>query len=318
MNLREKNMQRRRLILLILLIFAVTAVSTFAVYPALGQDATIPTRTPTPDPNQPTATAPPPATPTRDNGDGGGSSPNPTSPPPTTAPGTPGPTATAVVDTSGTGTPEAGIPANTTPGTATAVPTADFCGEPPTFQSSGVLDVYAGPGDDYPVVGTLGLREVRLIVGRAEFATWWQIQLDAETRGWVNDRSGRVSGFTANVPLVAPPALDGSTPTPGPLWEPTAAAVCTPTPTATATATTTPEPSATPEPDATATTAAIGADSEDQPATAVPGSEEPVPTAEPLETSSSSTPNFLPIIGVVLIVAAVFVALFLRRGATSA
>jgi hypothetical protein len=114
--------------------------------------------------------------------------------------------------------------------------------------------VRQGPGTNYAVVVQLVRGEVRPIVGRAGNAPWWVIEFPDETRGWVADVAVTVQGNTAVVPIIAPPALDGATPTPGAAWNPTPAANCpTATPatvTATATAVT---PTGTPSPTPTAT-----------------------------------------------------------------
>jgi hypothetical protein len=168
----------------------------------------------------------------------------------------------------------------------------------------------------------LGAKEVRPIVGRAAFATWWLIQLDSKyTQGWISDKAGTVQGYTGSVPIIIAPAINGVFPTPGPQWDPTPAPICTPTPTPTG--------------DTALVSGTIdngGAVAKAQNPDSGQGSSESAQTAEngnastetrsqfaaaarPLEVPSASTPtpNLLPIAGLVLVIAAVFVALFLRR-----
>ncbi len=205
---------------------------------------------------------------------------------------------------------------------ATAYPTAEPCGEPPTFTTLTTANVYAGPGSDYPVQETLAADDARPIVGRAVYATWWLIQLDGKYRqGWISDKAGTVQGYTGNLPLIEAPTINGALPTPGDEWNPTPDPICTPTPTPTTDGSvisgsvveygdsssdkvnTTGESSA---------DAGISADieaAEEQRAQAAEA-------ADPLELdvpSTTPTPNLLPIAGLVLIIAAIFVALFLRR-----
>jgi hypothetical protein len=196
---------------------------------------------------------------------------------------------------------------------ATAYPTAEPCGEPPTITTLTTANVYEGPGSDYPVSETLGANEVRPIVGRAAFATWWLIQLDGRfNQAWISDKAGTVQGFTGNVPVIEAPSINGALPTPGEEeWNPTPAPICTPTPTPTA--------------DGAVITGSLadGSGSSSDKVQAAAAIEEAVQertelaeAASPLELevpSTTPTPNLLPIAGLVLIVAAIFVSLFLRR-----
>ncbi len=223
---------------------------------ALAQDPTIPTRTPTPDPNAPTSVPPPPTSvpPTSDSG--GGSQPT-AVPTATNEPSTGNPPAAA------TATTEPGVTATTAPGvtpTATVgteaggevAPGGTFvvqeCGTQPYVAATRDVIVFTGPGIDYPVLSTLQRPEIRPIIGRAEFAPWWYIQLTPDLTGWVADSGVDEFGDTGGVPLVDIPALNGIEPTRGALWQPT------PIPFAACTATPTPTPS--PSPTATATAAA--------------------------------------------------------------
>jgi hypothetical protein len=336
-------MTRRQQIIILLLFFMLSSavLATAISGNVLGQ-MTIPTRTPTPDPDDPTD---PPPEPTDDNGDDnppGATDVPPTNPPPSSnatntpiPPGTPETTSTPLpgptVSSTPTASPVGGVVTTTAtelvsetstpfggvlaPGTtpvsfpvvATAFPTAQICGEPPTFTTLITSLVYSGPGNEYEFVETLAADETRPIVGRAIYESWWLIQLDGKfNQAWINDRTGIVQGNTANVPEVPAPAIDGTTPTPGVRWDPTPVYDCELTPTSTATG--------------SAGEAASGTTNEDgQDSIAQPDSERDqrsliAATAAPLDIPSSApTPNLLPIAGLVLIIAAVFVALFLRR-----
>lgn len=197
---------------------------------------------------------------------------------------------------------------------ATAYPTAEPCGEPPTFTTLTTANIYKGPGSDYPVHETLAADEVRPIVGRAAYATWWLIQLDGKyQQAWISDKAGTVQGFTGNVPIIEAPAINGTLPTPGNKeWDPTPAPICTPTPTPTSDAAVVSgsiidydQSSAS---EKVNTSSDINAAAEQR--------SEIAEAAEPLELevpSTTPTPNLLPIAGLVLVIAAIFVALFLRR-----
>jgi hypothetical protein len=137
------------------------------------------------------------------------------------------------------------------------------------------VNVRLGPGLDYEPIDSLVFLEVRPIIGRAEFATWWLIQLPNNITGWVADQAVQVQGYTGQIPIVVPPALEGATPTPGPLWEPTPNPVCTPLPTATATVVIV---------EAQPTTLSV---SNNTPTEAPP---QPSPTAEPVQAPPSDTP----------------------------
>jgi hypothetical protein len=347
----DKIMNGRRLILALVffsLLFSVVFV--LAKPDNVRGQMTIPTRTPVPDNSPPTDTPP------DDNGGGDGQE-SPTNTPaaqntvaPPTASATSSP-ATATTGATITQTPTAGSTATasstgavsspasgplieapalgstpvTFPAVATAFPTAGPCGEPPTFTSLTTANVYLGPGNDYPASDTLGAKEVRPIVGRAAYATWWLIQLDGKfAQAWVSDKAGTVDGYTGNVPIIIAPAINGAFPTPGPQWDPTPAPICTPTPTPTADS---PMVSGIID---YSDAVAKAQDAKD--VDSVQASSESVQTTEigsasseqrgqiaeaasPLEVPSATTPtaNLLPIAGLVLVIAAVFVALFLRR-----
>ncbi len=230
-----------------------------------------------------------------------------------------------------TGTPTDTLPASATPfggviapGTtpvsfpvvATAYPTAEICGEPPTFTTLITALVYAGPGNQYEFIETLASDESRPIVGRAIYNSWWLIQLDGKgTQAWINDRTGIVQGYTTNVPEVPAPAIDGVTPTPGIPWEPTPVHDCALTPTPVASDAEAAVAQTTTEDGDGIGGSGIQTDDSEQGAVESDQREIAAATAAPLEIpgATSPTPNLLPIAGLILIIAAVFVALFLRR-----
>ncbi|MCB9003280.1 MAG: hypothetical protein H6664_02840 [Ardenticatenaceae bacterium] len=287
-----------------------------------AQVATIPSRTPTPGPA--TATNTPRPNPTNPPA-------QPTSPPAATDTPVPQPTMTFTA-----------VPPTIDPGTL--LPTAEACGEPPTVQALNNINVRSGPGTDYDILSTLFTGEVRAIAGRAEFAEWWFISLADGSEGWVADFTVTVQGYTGNVPLVAAPALDGSTPTPGPLWEPTPQTDCataTPEPTSTSTATAVP-PSVTPSPVNTAlptetletemAAAAVNSPTETPPAppapansnptaTSISGTPEPISgtaslaTAVPLADNDGSDghSSLLPIAGAILILIGIVGIIVIKR-----
>ena len=349
-------MQYSRLIIVpIILALLFSAVFMLANPERVQGQLTIPTRTPVPPDNP----DPPPDDDDDDggndgdngNGNGGdndgGSQPSPTdsaqptatnAPVQTLAPATntpppasPTPGATSTADAQPTATIDLDsqidqiAPGSTPvefPILATAYPTAEPCGEPPTFTTLTTANVYAGPGSDYPVQETLADDEARPIVGRAANATWWLIQLDGKyQQGWISDKAGTVQGYIGNLPLIEAPTINGALPTPGEEWNPTPAPICTPTPTPTSDGavisgevvdygdSSSDRINTTGETTADDDLAVDIAAAEEQRA-------EAAEAAAPLELdvpATTPTPNLLPIAGLVLIIAAIFVALFLRR-----
>lgn len=234
----------KRVLVTISIITILLAVLTTARPRAIQAfDPSFPTRTPTPGPGEP------PVNPTATTG-GPGDPGNPGNPLPTeTPPGSPGSGSPQPVQTGTAGAPGAGSPSGT------AIPTVILggtiranpgglgeCSDTPYIRAKNRLIVYGGPGMDYGPVSTLEADEMRPIIGRAAYAQWWQIQVKTNLIGWVQDREVDEFGNTALVPSVAPPAINGATPTPGALWNPTPLPLltCVPTPTPTPTATATP------------------------------------------------------------------------------
>lgn len=213
-------MLKRIPFIIIIAVLISSSVTLTAVRMASAQDPTIPTRTPTPDPNRPPPSQPSP-TPSGSGGGGNNQPPatstsspeQPVNPPPAVAsPQVPGTNLTPVPTT------QAGQSGQIT---GQGLPGGDACDETPTIQTLSRITVHAGPGLDYPVVTTLEKDERRPIIGRAGYATWWQIQVRPRLVGWVLDEEVDELGNTALVPVVEPPMLNGIVPTPGAPWDPT-------------------------------------------------------------------------------------------------
>ncbi|MFO7663657.1 MAG: SH3 domain-containing protein [Chloroflexota bacterium] len=306
---------------------------------AFAQDPTIPTRTPTPDPNGPPPDNLP--APTASGNEGSPSATNTPEPVQDVNPPPPGGQATK--------TPDMSIPSG-----ATAVPHSggsnvirqgqeiegiDPCEEAPYIQTLRRITVHAGPSLNYPVVSTLERGELRLITGRAEFTTWWQIQLRLNLSGWVLDEEVNVFGNTALVPIIDPPLLNGIAPTRGVPWEPTPVAfvpclpTATPTPTnddlaAAVTAENVENEIVTREANMTET-AVAGAIVEDDEATPLPGfidsslaggvgvADRGVTDSRGETGSDNSLNLILPLIGIGLIGAGILLALLARNRPTT-
>lgn len=293
----------------------------------MGQDPTIPTRTPTPDPNAP-PTAVPTAPPTNTPGSGG-QEPPPPPPPPSGDPGS-GATATAIPQSPATATatnaPQQAAPAEDP---ATAQPTAaaatqGVCDDAAYARALEPLNVLAGPGADYPVVSVLQSEEVRQIRGRAAYAAWWQVQVDSTSLGWVPDELVEASGDTGSVPVVEAPPINGTAPTPGVAWEPTPlpftpcetppAPTETPTPLPTATSI---EPQPTPT-ESVLVVVDISSEPNEAAGVSVTLPDEEAVAIAP--TASGTTPlsrYVMPAVGLVLVAAGVGLAVFSRRPPSS-
>lgn len=335
---------------------------------ASAQDPTIPTRTPTPDPDAPVSPVDPGEQPTDEPPDNGGPDPQPTGtdtpvpdnaggllPTVTNMPQSGSSLATATATPIGSGVTGIIGPVSAGVDTEIVVPGPDgpvnlglaagACTALPFIQAPVRLTVVAGPGADYEPVGNLLRNEIRLIIGRAANAPWWQIQFSDTEVAWVADVSVLVFGNTVDVPVVMPPNINGEPPTPGAAWNPTPMvdADCVATPTATPTSTATPV-AASDAPTAVAgmgsTGAIVSADIPEQTqaeltagdqtgagAASGSGSQEAQSAGSGLEsrgsgassvrdTSTTSSINlFLPIAGVLLIGAGIVLAMLSRGGA---
>ena len=104
-------------------------------------------------------------------------------------------------------------PTNTLVPTLTATPTPTPEPEPVIKvdeASTTAINVRAGPGTDYPVIGQLRPGEASRVTGRTEDSSWWQIDLagpgDATTNGWIFGELVVFSGDNAAIPIAeAPP-----------------------------------------------------------------------------------------------------------------
>ena len=293
-----------------------------------------PTDTPIPPtPIPPTDTPIPIPTSTPDGNGGGDSTPTSGSTPTTQAAAT----ATLVPASTLAPTPQGGY-----------LPTAAPCDDAPTIQAFNNLNVRQGSGTDYEIINRVVFLEVRPIIGRSQYDRWWLIELADGTIGWVADATGLSQGYIGNVPIIPAPPINNQTPTPGTPWQPTPRPSCTvtptPTTTATATASTTPQPTftattiseATPtftpsptiagtatldttnnEADAAtriADAANLSVVEQDPTATQAPTAYPIQPTTTPLEEDiPDSTPNFLPVIGLILIAGGIFAAIARRQ-----
>ena len=74
------------------------------------------------------------------------------------------------------------------------------------------LNVRRGPSTEYNVIGRLAQSDTAEITGRNEVSTWWQIVFitEGQERGWVAAGSDfSTATGVENVPVIAPPPLDG-------------------------------------------------------------------------------------------------------------
>lgn len=301
---------------------------------AKAQGGTIPTRTPTPGPEQPT-----PVIPTATD-DGPDDPPPPPAATETTA--APAATATATLPPAPpvTSTATAQTPLATVVGAGqVATAAAAECDDTPIIEANRRMAVYAGPGGDYEILASLVTGETRVILGRAGYADWWQIQLTPDVIAWVDDEDVTVHGNVAGVPIVDPPAINGVAPTRGPAWNPTPPPFvpCGPTATSTATATATATPAILPTVAADQTGAsgeAAGAEATAPPpaaATSAATDLTPAATAETVtgsgvtsrgsEDSRAAGPTsavnlVLPIVGLGLIGGGIILALMARNRGT--
>ena len=79
------------------------------------------------------------------------------------------------------------------------------------------VNVRAGPGQEYPVIGARTFGQSCDIIGRNATSTWWQIRCADGAIGWISNDVVRVSGDTSSVPVVAAPPPPPAPPTPTPL-----------------------------------------------------------------------------------------------------
>lgn len=143
----------------------------------------------------------------------------------------------------------AGEPPTPTPtDTPTPQPPTATVPATPSLVAQTDLNVRAGPGTNYNVIGLLPVGAPADVVGRSEDGQWWQIRFDLAENGlgWVS--ADPAFATTANVDNVqVAPAPPTATPTPTNTPAPTDTPVPTDTPTPTSIPpTNTPTPTATP------------------------------------------------------------------------
>lgn len=180
------------IVILVLLIFFIFTL-LFTQFFVITSD-TPPPATPTP---QPTFTAAPTATPLVV-----AVEPTVASTPLGTASPTPTPTPTPTPDEP---------PATATPPPPTATPTSAAA----QVIADGTVNVRAGPGLNYAVIGMLPPNTPVPITGRVADQSWWQLQLPGNQSGWVAASVVEAQN-TAAVPLAQPPAPPDPTATPIP------------------------------------------------------------------------------------------------------
>ena len=78
------------------------------------------------------------------------------------------------------------------------------------------VNVRAGPGLEYAVIGAKVQGERCDIIGRNADSTWWQIRCADGTIGWISNDVVLVTGDVSSVPVVAAPPPPPPPPTPAP------------------------------------------------------------------------------------------------------
>lgn len=94
---------------------------------------------------------------------------------------------------------------------ASAAPAAQF-GSPAAVARFDNVNVYSGPGTNYPVIGVIPYGQGCTVTGRDIVTGWWLVQCPAGVTGWVSFDSVNIVGDTTMIPLFsvgnqpAPPA----------------------------------------------------------------------------------------------------------------
>jgi uncharacterized protein YraI len=83
----------------------------------------------------------------------------------------------------------------------------------PNLVAPGAVNIRSGPGLNYTIIGTLNADTLMPVVGRNADASWWQIKIANDTRGWVSDAVVSASN-TEGVPAVEAPPPPAPTPVP--------------------------------------------------------------------------------------------------------
>jgi len=105
------------------------------------------------------------------------------------------------------------------PPAPTSTPATEAVAEKPLVTALVALNVRAGPGTDYAVIGRLAVAETAEIVGRDELAGWWQIAFASASgdRGWVAASNEFTSASNASgVPVAQAPPRPVAAPTTAP------------------------------------------------------------------------------------------------------
>jgi uncharacterized protein YgiM (DUF1202 family) len=100
--------------------------------------------------------------------------------------------------------------------TPTDLPTITPTPASPQVMAANTVNVRAGPGTDYPVLGSLPPNTSLLITGRNQEGTWWQIQLPGNAVGWVAASAVEAQNAGAGIPVAQAPPPPQPTPTPVP------------------------------------------------------------------------------------------------------
>jgi hypothetical protein len=128
------------------------------------------------------------------------------------------PTATLTPTSEASATPTTAPASPTTAATTAAPPPAQPTTAPASSQpilevTWENLNIRAGPGVNFPIIGAMKMGDKATIIGRNAASNWWYVQFK-EARGWstADTTYSRVVGDTSKVPLVASPP----TPVPAP------------------------------------------------------------------------------------------------------
>jgi uncharacterized protein YgiM (DUF1202 family) len=107
---------------------------------------------------------------------------------------------------------------------ATPAPTASYTPIPviPQVEAANAVNIRSGPGTNYPIIGSLSPGIPLPVTGRNEAGTWWQVQQEDGTTGWVADSVVEANGV-ASVSIAQAPPLPKptNTPVPPPPTQPT-------------------------------------------------------------------------------------------------
>ncbi len=107
---------------------------------------------------------------------------------------------------SGTGTATSGTPANTPTPTVTPTPTATPI-VPQVSTDQEDVDVHTGPSTLYPIVGVLPTQTPVRVIGRNDDDSWWRVEQEDRTAGWVDASRVEEENIDEDVPVVQPPPL---------------------------------------------------------------------------------------------------------------